>query len=158
MTTAEINPDRIDPEHSIRDTRMVRKALRQGWKIPEHYRDILPEAIAEIATNTNKGDGHRIAAAKVLVEMDRANIAAERESAPREQHNQQINVYMPSNSREAVDQTPDAQHITASVNGAIEQASNATELSLALPDAGDRGLPLNCEIVQVTPAPVAQAR
>jgi hypothetical protein len=74
----------IDPHHSRRDLRMIEAAIKKGWKIPEDVRARLPEAIAEIALNegTDKSGKKqkkrydvraRVGAARVLVQMDRAN-------------------------------------------------------------------------------------
>jgi hypothetical protein len=62
---------------TARDTRMVEKAIRQRWDIPEATRRRLPEVLAGIIDREDASDRNRIAAARALVDADRANIAAE---------------------------------------------------------------------------------
>jgi hypothetical protein len=62
---------------TARDTRMVEKALRQRWDIPDAARKKLPDVLAGIIGREDASDRNRIAAARALIEADKANLAAE---------------------------------------------------------------------------------
>jgi hypothetical protein len=57
------------------DLILLRRAIREGWAIPEDRRQTLPKEIAVLL----RSDNPRLAigAARVYVEMDRANLKAE---------------------------------------------------------------------------------
>ncbi|MEI8018223.1 MAG: hypothetical protein WCH39_08465 [Schlesneria sp.] len=75
ITAATQNPTLIDPNHQSRDARLINRAIKQGWEIPEHIRQSLPAEMAHILTTaTNNGD--KISAGKVLVTMMGQNIRA----------------------------------------------------------------------------------
>ncbi len=78
--SAQSNPT-PDPSGGLgggsRDTHLIEKAIRQRWPIPEHLRQLLPEALGEIAIDPDKSDRNRIAAVRALTAMDALNLAQE---------------------------------------------------------------------------------
>ena len=66
-----------EPKDMLADIRLVRRAIRDGWDVPEKMRDWLPEAIFEVVTMPLAKSGvdewtldwNAIAAARVIVEM-----------------------------------------------------------------------------------------
>lgn len=57
-----------------RDTRMLAKAVRQGWEIPDEVFSELPRWMLDIAAKS-QSERNRIAAAKVLTTMHKSNQA-----------------------------------------------------------------------------------
>lgn len=55
--------------------RLIRRAVREGWAVDPELKKSLPEVIGNIALNSMT-DRDRITATKVLVDMDKANLAA----------------------------------------------------------------------------------
>jgi hypothetical protein len=60
------------------DTRLVEKAIRQRWPIPEDKRPIIAKTLSEIAANPKASHRNRAIAARILVSMDALNMEQER--------------------------------------------------------------------------------
>lgn len=64
-----------DPHHAGMDAKMVRRALRERWPIPDHMRPKIVDRLVTIATDS-PDDGDAIKASSVLRSMDADNLAA----------------------------------------------------------------------------------
>lgn len=61
---------------SAADQKLLRDALHAGWDIPAEILHSAPRTMIEILANPDASDRNKIAAAKTLVAMKTANIAA----------------------------------------------------------------------------------
>lgn len=68
-----------DPHHAAQDAKLVARALRNRWPIPEHMRPKIVNRLVDIAT-ASTDDGDAIKAAGVLRTMDADNLTAEIEA------------------------------------------------------------------------------
>ncbi len=68
-----------DPHHAHEDARMVARALKHRWPIPEHMRPKIVDRLVDIAT-ASPDDSDAIKAASVLRTMDGDNLTAEIEA------------------------------------------------------------------------------
>lgn len=68
-----------DPHHAHEDARMVARALKNRWPIPDHMRPKIVERLVDIATQS-PDDSDAIKAASVLRTMDGDNLTAEIEA------------------------------------------------------------------------------
>jgi hypothetical protein len=59
------------------DTRMLLRALKQRWPIPAEIRKFLPEWMAAVIQNERLSFRERTAAAKILLEVEKLNLADE---------------------------------------------------------------------------------
>lgn len=66
------------PPLTARDTRMVERALRQRWPIPEGLRERLPAELAKVIESRRASHRNKIAAARALLEADKLNLEQER--------------------------------------------------------------------------------
>lgn len=112
---AERNPNELDLEHSKRDIALVRSLARQGLLSPERMQQLA--ARLEKVASTGKEERIRVAADKALVTMQVSllNIlhdsASEKsQAATQTVQNQQINIYLPQNGREAIEQNGNGRH------------------------------------------------
>lgn len=62
----------------IRDTRMIEKAIRERWPIPEGKRPAIAQMLCDVAESKDASDRGKIAAAKALIEIDKLNMEQER--------------------------------------------------------------------------------
>jgi hypothetical protein len=69
-----------DPHHAAQDAKLVARALRNRWPIPEHMRPKIVDRLVGIATDS-PDDGDAIKAASVLRTMDGDNMTMELEEA-----------------------------------------------------------------------------
>lgn len=60
------------------DTRILDRAIRERWPIPEEKRPIIAKTLAEIAANPRASHRNRAIAARILVSMDALNMEQER--------------------------------------------------------------------------------
>lgn len=74
MDSAELPPS-IQP--GIRDTRLIQRAIRQRWPIPDDKRQALIDRQIEIATSKETEPREATAAFKAVMEAEKQNIAAE---------------------------------------------------------------------------------
>jgi hypothetical protein len=58
-----------------KEPRLLERATRQGWKMPEGIMDRLPESMKDVALNKKASHRNRIAAARVLTVMHGQNQA-----------------------------------------------------------------------------------
>ena len=70
----------LDDHHRRADLRLIKRAVRNKWEIPERLRHLLPEAMGRIALNQDDegrtlsyDPREQVAAAKVIVAMDAVN-------------------------------------------------------------------------------------
>lgn len=56
----------IDPAHQSRDLRLIHKAVKSGWKLPQKVLDELPEMAWSIAKSEEQSPRDRLAAMKLL--------------------------------------------------------------------------------------------
>lgn len=70
-----IVPSIVDAGHERAGLRLVNRAIRSGWAIPEDLMEQLPKVIVGIVAKA-KTDRERLRAAEVLVAMERDNMAA----------------------------------------------------------------------------------
>jgi hypothetical protein len=68
-----------DPHHAAQDAKLVARALRNRWPIPEHVRPKIVDRLVTIATDS-PDDGDAIKAASVLRTMDSDNLTSEIEA------------------------------------------------------------------------------
>jgi hypothetical protein len=75
-------PPSLQPQTSMRDTRLLARAVKQRFPMGDHIRELLPEAFAEIFFDTDLNLGHRIAAGKALIDADKVNLEDEKRADP----------------------------------------------------------------------------
>jgi hypothetical protein len=63
----------VDPANGIRDVRLLERAVRKGWNIPEQLFDVLPGEMAIIALDRGNSHRERISATKAIVSMHGQN-------------------------------------------------------------------------------------
>jgi len=68
-----------DPHHAHEDARLVARALKNRWPIPDHMRPKIVDRLVDIAT-ASPDDSDAIKAASVLRTMDGDNLTAEIEA------------------------------------------------------------------------------
>lgn len=73
----------IDPANIARDARLIHRAVRGGWNIPDEIATTLPKTMADIATGAGQKPTDRIAAARVLVAMKDRNDKIGRSRKPK---------------------------------------------------------------------------
>ena len=64
------------PRHQRADIRLIERALRERWEIPQGLRDSLPRLLTSLAVNERSGPRTRVQAAKAILAMDKVNIDA----------------------------------------------------------------------------------
>ena len=80
----------------IRDTRMIEKAIRERWPIPEGKRPAIAQMLCDVAESKDASDRGKIAAAKALIEIDKLNMEQERRDLEiPEYHVQRVEVVSP---------------------------------------------------------------
>lgn len=55
---------------------MIKRAVTNGWSIPDEWKQELPQLCLRIATDENKGDRERLRATEILRAMSRDNLDA----------------------------------------------------------------------------------
>lgn len=93
------------PKGGARDTRMIERAVKGGWDIPDVARKLIPTELTKIAVARNpdntpykaaNGENisprNQIAAARVLALMNQQNQAAEKAESGEDQPQVQVNV------------------------------------------------------------------
>jgi hypothetical protein len=71
----------VDEQRERGDLCLLEQAVRERWPIPASARNIM-SAIAAIAEDDTKPTGHRLKAARILLEADRLNQADEHKRTP----------------------------------------------------------------------------
>ena len=76
QTTPERDPSRLlgDAGHTGEDARLIRRAIRNRWPIPDKLRAMVVAAMGEIVGSSPE-ERNRIAAAKVLTAAEAQNMA-----------------------------------------------------------------------------------
>lgn len=88
----EMVSDGVD---GVRTTRMLERAARQRWPIPEEFKDAIVKRQVAIAINKNSSAREASIAAKCVLEMERQNQADEHKQLDKttpDQHAHTINV------------------------------------------------------------------
>lgn len=65
-----------------RDTRLIERAIRQRWPIPDDLRVKLPEQLRLILDNPETSPRNKIAAARALLQADVLNLEQEKRDKP----------------------------------------------------------------------------
>jgi hypothetical protein len=73
--SAALTPN-LSPLTRVRDTRLIARAIREQWPIPEHVRVAIPIALCEVACSEQASFRNRIAAVRALLAADRLNLEA----------------------------------------------------------------------------------
>lgn len=63
---------------------LVRRAIREGWDVPQEYRDAAKKVVASMLADKNQHPRNRLAAVKQLGDFDRITLEAERLELDRE--------------------------------------------------------------------------
>ncbi len=90
----------------LNDTRLLERALRERWPIPDQYREPIINRQVRIAMDPNSSPREATSAARCLVSMEQQNADIALKMLDKlvpDQHEhgeQQINIYLPSNGRE----------------------------------------------------------
>lgn len=61
---------------SLAHLRLLRRALRAGWKIPDEAKDLAPKRMLEVLEDDKAGERSWVAASKTLVSMTTAELAS----------------------------------------------------------------------------------
>src|SRR4051794_25741369 len=61
---------------SLRDMRLYRRALRNGWEIPAEAKELAPKRMLEVLRDDEAGERSWVAASKTLVSMTTATTAS----------------------------------------------------------------------------------
>src|SRR4051812_19725875 len=61
---------------SLRDMRLYRRALRNGWEIPAEAKRLAPKRMLEVLRDDEAGERSWVAASKTLVSMTTATTAS----------------------------------------------------------------------------------
>lgn len=96
--------------NGIRDTRLLERAIRWGWPIPQKYRKPIVERQVRIALDPLSSPREATSAFRSLVAAEQQNVDRVLRSVGSDKDagsttNQQINIYLPANGREAIEQT-----------------------------------------------------
>jgi hypothetical protein len=91
-------PESIEP--GIRDTRLIERAIRQRWPIPENMRQALIERQIEIATSVEVSPREATSAFNAVMAADKQNQAAEQKPRRKKQVQPTI-VFMEGNIDDA---------------------------------------------------------
>jgi hypothetical protein len=57
------------------DLLLLRRAIREDWPVPEHVREAVIHDVVAIATDDTSGPRMWVSAARVIIEMEAANMA-----------------------------------------------------------------------------------
>jgi hypothetical protein len=75
-----------DPGHTRADLAMIRKAVKEGWEIPEQMLAALPKVAASIALNREEKTQNRLKAIETIIKMKGQNDASEPQPQQIEHH------------------------------------------------------------------------
>lgn len=81
MTNEEPISDGVD---GVRTTRMLERAARQRWPIPEKYKQAIIARQVKIATDANSKPREASAAARTIISADRLNMEEEKQAEPQQ--------------------------------------------------------------------------
>lgn len=73
-----------DGVDGVRTTRMLERAARQRWPIPEKYKQAIIARQVKIATDANSKPREASAAARTIIAADRLNIEEEKQAEPQQ--------------------------------------------------------------------------
>lgn len=71
LTGNDVIPDR-------QTANMVRRAVREGWDVPQEYREAAKKVVAQMLVDKTQHPRNRLAAIKQLGDFDRITLEAER--------------------------------------------------------------------------------
>jgi len=81
-----------DPDHSRADLATVRRAIREGWDIPEQLLSALPKIAGAMALNSKEKAVVRLKAIATIIKMKEQNDKPESPTVPQPQPQTTINV------------------------------------------------------------------
>lgn len=81
-----------DTGHSRSDLAMIRRAIREGWDIPEQLLSALPKVAGAMALNTQEKTANRLKAIETLIKMKEQNEKREHQTVTHPQPQTTINV------------------------------------------------------------------
>ena len=81
-----------DPGHSRADLATVRRAIREGWDIPEQLLSALPKIAGAMALNAKEKSPVRLKAIATIIKMKEQNDKPDTPSVPQPQPQTTINV------------------------------------------------------------------
>lgn len=99
----EMYSDGVD---GVRTTRMLKRALKQRWPIPEEYKEAIMKRQAKIAIDSKSSPREAAAAARTIISADRLNQEEEKEEQPQQHlhlHNHQPAVNLDKLTDEELD-------------------------------------------------------
>lgn len=104
-------PESIRPGPGIRDTRLIQRAIEEGWPVEQQYRKALINRQVSIGINPELSPRESTSAFMAILQASRQNLeivkaiaGVEKSEGPAlhlHQHNEQIVVYVPDNGRDA---------------------------------------------------------
>ena len=75
---------------TIKDTRMMARALTERWPITSQQRELMIKVLLSIAANTQHSPRERTSAIKALISADRNNIEQEKIQQAEEHHSEKM--------------------------------------------------------------------
>lgn len=106
-----------DPSHSRADLATVRRAIREGWDIPEQLLSALPKIAGAMALNTKEKAAVRLKAIATIIKMKEQNDKPEPSITPQPQPQTTINVGVNVDNR-----TDDSRAATLAIAKRIREA------------------------------------
>ena len=81
-----------DPSHTRADLATVRRAMREGWEIPEQLLSTLPRIAGAMALDKNQKASVRLKAIATIIKMKEQNDKPEQPTVPQLQSQTVVNV------------------------------------------------------------------
>lgn len=75
-----------DPGHTRADLAIIRKAVKEGWEIPEQLLEALPKVAGSIALDKKEKAQNRLKAIETIIKMKGQNDASEPQPQQIEHH------------------------------------------------------------------------
>ena len=115
----------IDPHHMRSDLRLIERAIKKGWAIPDTALDTLPGMVDQIAKTEAIPIDKRLQAAKVLIAMHGQNLSQQHSSSapvPQEYHEHQ-HVHLTTETSESPSVAVDFESKRAELYARISKAA-----------------------------------
>ncbi len=84
--------DDVRPTQMIKDARLIRRAIKKGWNLPEKYKEGLADELWQWLTDDNKPWQARIAALEGLLAQNQQNIELQKAEIAGKRAGSQVNV------------------------------------------------------------------
>lgn len=118
-----------ESEFTARDSRMVERAIKGRWPIPDEMREKVPEALSKVITSPGSSQRNKIAAARALLAADSLNMEQEKRDAGGENINVNVNdTRSPASRDDLANLTPDElarRHLAALANSRRDRHTGA---------------------------------